>query len=223
MHSSVMKISALGNMVVAVWMLFQAATAAEGEPQNIMVPPILSADKIMEMNPEDIKVHLKVELGYGVGKWRENVEQMTPTQQYAIAELYLSAAVTGDVLKDREEAMFWLQKSAHRGLPAAQFRLGTWCDMPTSIFKLGHLITQTSDEAFHWYKLSAEAGFAPAFEALGNAYKHGQGCEKDLEAAKYWLKRAVLERRSAYALEALSPLIDDEELHNILQALAKDR
>ena len=221
MNASVMKISPLGNMVVAVWMLFQAATAAEAEPQNIMVPPILSADKIMEMSPEDIKDHLKVELGYGVEKWRDNVEQMTPTQQYAIAELYLSAAVTGDVLKDREEAMFWLLKSAHRGLPAAQFCLGTWCDMP--IFELGHLITQTPEEAFHWYKLSAEAGFAPAFGALGDAYKHGQGCEKDLEAAKYWLRRAVLERRSMYALESLSTLIDDEELDNILEALAKDK
>ena len=200
-------------------MLFPVVAAADA----VAPPPILSADKIMEMNPEDIKDHLKAELGYGVEKWREMAEQMTPTQQYAIAELYLSAEVTGDVLKDREEAMFWLLKSAHRGLPAAQFRLGTWCDMPTSIFELGHLITQTPEEAFRWFKLAADANFAPAFEALGSAYKHGRGCEKNLEAAKYWLKRAVLERRSYYALEALAPLIDDEELDNILQALQNDQ
>lgn len=208
--------------LVVVGLSFQTATVVAIEQQNTASSHGLSVERILEMKDLDLKASIEAEVRCGVEGWREKAEQMTPTQQYAIAELYLSAAVTGDVLKDREEAMFWLLKSAHRGLPAAQFRLGTWCDMPTSIFKLGHLITQTPEEAFHWYKLSAEAGFAPAFEALGNAYKHGQGCEKDLEAAKYWLRRAVLERRSAYALEALSSLIDEKELRSILLTLASD-
>lgn len=216
-----MKIQFQYYLAIAVWILFPAAIATAAEQKSIN--HVLSVEKIVEMKYEELKVSIEAELGYGVEKWRENAEQMTPTQQYAIAELYLYGEVTGDVLRDREEAMFWLLKSAHRGLPAAQFRLGTWCGAPASIFELGHLITQTPEEAFRWFKLAAEAGYVRAFESLGSAYKHGRGCEKDLEAAKYWLKRAVLEHRSAYALEALSPLIDDEELHNILQALAKDR
>ena len=209
-------------LIVAVWLSFQSAMVVAIEQQNAASPHGLSVDQILEMKDLDLKASIEAEVGCGVEGWREKAEQMTPTQQYAIAELYLSAAVTGDVVKDREEAMFWLLKSAHRGLPAAQFRLGTWCGAPASIFELGHLITQTPEEAFHWYKLAAEAGYVRAFESLGSAYKHGQGCEKDLEAAKYWLKRAVLEHRSAYALEALSSLIDEKEMRSILLTLAKD-
>lgn len=208
-------------LAMAVCILFPAAMAVASEQKS--TNHVLSVDRIPEMKYEELRAGIEAELGYGVEKWRENAEQMTPTQQYAIAELYLYGEVTGDVLRDREEAMFWLLKSAHRGLPAAQFRLGTWCEMPTSIFKLGHLITQTPEEAFRWFKLAAEAGCARAFFSLGYAYKHGQGCEKDIKSAKYWLTRAVLECRSIYALEALSPLVDDEELQNILQALANDR
>ncbi len=92
---------------------------------------------------------------------------------------------------------------------------------PTHIFTdLKGVIVQTPEESFYWFKKAAESGYVPAFGALGDAYKRGRGCKKDIKSAKYWLTKAVIERRSADALQSLLPLIDSqEELMSIIQAI----
>ena len=208
-------------VVIVLCLMLHATMASFAEQQN---PLKLSVSRIMEMKAPELKQCIEQELHAGADKWKGMAESMTALQQYAIAELYLTGEVTGDVVQDRREAMFWLLKSAHKGLAAAQFRLGTWCQAPSSIFKLGDVITQTPEEAFFWFKKAAEAGYPPAFGALGDAYKDGEGCAKNLELAKFWLTRAVIERRSAYALESLLPLIDSEdELVRILTEAEKNQ
>lgn len=182
----------------------------------------LSVSRVMEMKATELKNSIEQELHAGLEEWKGMAESLSALQQYAIAELYLTGEVTGDVVQDRREAMFWLLKSAHKGLAEAQFRLGTWCRTPSSIFKLRDIIAQTPEEAFFWFKKAAESGYPPAFGALGNAYKDGNGCTKDIRLAKFWLTKAVIEHRSAYALESLLPLIDSEdELVRILTEMEK--
>lgn len=206
-------------IAIVVWLMLHATMASfAGQP----TPMKLSVSRIMEMKATELKNSIEQELHASSEEWKGMSESLTALQQYAIAELYLTGEVTGDVVRDRREAMFWLLKSAHKGLAAAQFRLGTWCQAPSSIFKLEDIITQTPEEAFFWFKKAAEAGYPPAFGALGDAYKDGEGCAKDLELAKFWLTRAVIEHRSAMALESLLPLIDSEdELVRILTEMEK--
>jgi len=209
------------TIAIVVWLMLHATMASFADQ-----PPLikLSVNRIMEMKATELKNSIEQELHASLEEWKGMAESLTALQQYAIAELYLTGEVTGDVVQDRREAMFWLLKSAHKGLAAAQFRLGTWCQAPSSIFKLEDIITQTPEEAFFWFKKAAEAGYPPAFEALGDAYKDGEGCAKDLELAKFWLTRAVIERCSAYALESLLPLIDSEdELMRILTEMEKNQ
>jgi TPR repeat protein len=42
-------------------------------------------------------------------------------------------------------------------------------------------------EATRWFRKAADAGFAPAQYALGNAYSLGQGVPRDLSEAYKWL------------------------------------
>jgi len=46
-------------------------------------------------------------------------------------------------------------------------------------------------QAFKWLEMSAEAGFVQAQRALSEMYAKGEGTEKDLEKAKYWLGKAA--------------------------------
>lgn len=207
------------TVAVAIWLMLHATMASfADQPTAVKLP----ASRIAEMNATELKNSIGQELHASPEEWKGMAESLSALQQYAIAELYLTGEVTGDVVQDRREAMFWLLKSAHRGLTEAQFRLGTWCQAPSSIFELGDIITQTPEEAFFWFKKAAESGYPPAFGALGDAYKDGRGCTKDVKLAKFWLTRSVIEYRYPYALESLLSLIDSEdELVRILTEMEK--
>lgn len=58
----------------------------------------------------------------------------------------------------------------------SQFKLGYY-------FDLGRGITQNFNEAVHYYKLSADQGYADAYYNLGILYEHGYGVDQDYNEA----------------------------------------
>lgn len=51
--------------------------------------------------------------------------------------------------------------------------------------------TQSKKEAFKWYKLAADHGYAAAQYAVGGLYQYGEGVRKDLKEARKWYKLAA--------------------------------
>ena len=54
----------------------------------------------------------------------------------------------------------------------------------------GEGTTKDHNQAFYWYKKSAEAGNSYGMNNLAARYYNGEGTTKDLEKAKYWYKKA---------------------------------
>jgi len=65
--------------------------------------------------------------------------------------------------------------------------------------------TGNYDEAFKWWKQSAELGNNGAQAELGHAYLRGQGTPQDLDQAEYWLLKAA-EQGDAWAQRNLAEL-----------------
>lgn len=58
-------------------------------------------------------------------------------------------------------------------------------------YRFGKGIPEDHKKAFHYYKKSAEQGFAKAYFMLGNCYHFGVGTEPDFEMAAHWFKRGA--------------------------------
>jgi TPR repeat protein len=54
----------------------------------------------------------------------------------------------------------------------------------------GH-VAQNLEAAVAWYRRAAEAGHAEAQVNLASMLSEGEGCERDIPAAREWLRRAV--------------------------------
>ena len=81
---------------------------------------------------------------------------------------------------DRKKTMQLCRMAADRGHPQAQAMAG--------------LMLRDSgkfDEAFHYFKLSAEQGLSQGERALGGAYAKGQGVATSLLEAVRWYERAA--------------------------------
>ena len=144
---------------------------------------------------------------------REKADEMTARQQFNIADalLHCDSEYT-DVDKDRQEAMYWLKKSAQQGLPEAQDWLAGWSESDASIFNLGDTLERSPENAFYWYSKSAQAGYAPAYGSLGRMYEYGIGVEKDIKLAKYWRRKGYVENGGLSDLEGVTNLLRKDEL-----------
>jgi hypothetical protein len=84
------------------------------------------------------------------------------------------------VKKDKKKATQLIRKAADQGFPPAQCSLGIMCE------KEGNF-----SDAFTYYKLAADQGFAQGELCLGMAYWGGQCVEKDMdEAMRFFLLAA---------------------------------
>ena len=102
-----------------------------------------------------------------------------------------------DSLQDKVHAAFkagragdaaaLLQQEAFRGNPEAQYGLGILYEKGLPEAK----ISQDESQAFHWYSLSAQNGYAPSQNNLGVLYYTGRGTPKSEAEALRWYEKAA--------------------------------
>lgn len=79
-----------------------------------------------------------------------------------------------------------LQQEADRGNPEAQYGLGVLYEKGLPDAK----IPRDASQAFHWYSLSAQSGYAPSQNNLGFLYYTGRGTPKSEAEALRWYEKA---------------------------------
>ena len=104
-----------------------------------------------------------------------------------------------------EEAWSWLVRAAELGCRQAQYDAGAY--LATGDWGNGQVVKQNLASAVAWYRLAAEAGHVDAQFNLATMLMNGEGCERDLVAAKTWLKRAMAGGyKYQYAAELLAQM-----------------
>ena len=87
-----------------------------------------------------------------------------------------------------DDAWGWLLRAAASGSVDAQYRAGA--SLATGDWGDGGVPRQL-DAAVAWYQRAAEAGHVEAQYNLASMLAEGEGCERDLPAAREWLTRAL--------------------------------
>lgn len=87
--------------------------------------------------------------------------------------------------KEDIEKFHACQEAAEQGDPEAQFNLGQHYSSG-----FGELLPQNLEEAFRWYKKSADQGFSQAQCSLAFCYLRGTGVVKDMQTAQKWFLKA---------------------------------
>ena len=77
-----------------------------------------------------------------------------------------------------------IEKSALRGNPEAQYKLGI-------LYAKGEVIKQDYRKTLYWFTKSAEQGHSDAQLFLGLMYSLGRGISRDSKQAVYWYSRAA--------------------------------
>ena len=85
------------------------------------------------------------------------------------------------VERDPKEASKWIEKSASKGYPDAQF----WIGLVLREWE------KDDEEAIEWFLLAAKQGHMGAQFTLGGMYMNGRGVEKDIDEAFYWFNKAA--------------------------------
>ena len=86
---------------------------------------------------------------------------------------------------DEAEAARWYRQAALQGNVEAQYHLARLVSRGTKGLK------QDYPTALKLYQDAAAKGFAPAMDALGQAYQQGRGTEVDLTKAAEWYQKAA--------------------------------
>ncbi|MHB9148299.1 MAG: hypothetical protein ACYC2U_08030 [Candidatus Amoebophilus sp.] len=110
-------------------------------------------------------------------------EQGDARAQYKLGTYYEKGKEVDEV--DKQRAVYWHTKAAHKEYPPAQYRLGIYYDYGEGITK------EDKEEAAKWYRQAAEQGHAAAQFNLGSCYEHGEGVEKDDRKALEWYKKSA--------------------------------
>jgi TPR repeat protein len=118
---------------------------------------------------------------------------------------HLSRVETFESPLSEEEAWSWLVRAAELGCRQAQYDAGAY--LATGDWGNGQVVKQDLAAAVAWYRLAAEAGQVDAQFTLATMLMNGEGCERDLVAARTWLKRAIAGGyKDPYAAELLTQL-----------------
>ena len=119
---------------------------------------------------------------------RDAAEQGHPEAMYHLARFpeFLREPFKSPL--SEEEDWSWLLRAAESGCVQAQYdaaaslATGDWGERG---------VPQDLEAAVAWYRRAAEAGHVMAQYNLASMLAEGEGCERDLAAAKEWLRRAV--------------------------------
>ena len=114
----------------------------------------------------------------------------------SILTLIISFGVKADLGKAIAYAKVGEKDKAHKELHkisqmASVGHPKAMCEFGTMYMKEGYWIVQSDESAIEWWLKSANLGYAPCQFSVGSAYLFGQGVEKDLSQAKYWLQKAM--------------------------------
>lgn len=90
-----------------------------------------------------------------------------------------------NVAVDEAEAARWFRQAALQGNVEAQYHLARLVSRGTKGLK------QDYPTALKLYQDAAGKGYAPAMDALGQAYQQGRGTEVDLTKAAEWYQKAA--------------------------------
>jgi len=102
--------------------------------------------------------------------------------QYQVGLAYETGA---NVTVDEAEAARWFRQAALQGNVEAQYHLARLVSRGTKGLK------QDYPTALKLYQDAAAKGYAPAMDALGQAYQQGRGTEVDLTKAAEWYQKAA--------------------------------
>ncbi|GBB86631.1 hypothetical protein RclHR1_01300016 [Rhizophagus clarus] len=160
-------------------------------------------DGIMRDKEEAFKLYLKSADGgykdalYDVGNCY-NYGNYTLKDDVRAFEFYLKAAEKGDsycqylvsnyyydgkyIPRNEEKGFYWNREAAINGDVDAQYKLAE--------FYLNNSINKNENKAFRWYlKLAEDKGYLKANYLVAKCYRDGIGIDKNLEAAKNWIKK----------------------------------
>lgn len=147
--------------------------------------------------------------GFGVAqdyrsarKWyQQAAEGKDADAEYRLGML-LEQGLGGE--KDQEAALHWMQRAAANGSEEAQLKLGLTppsqartlssgyfqYQIAQSLFE-GKEVAQDQAKALKFLEKSAEAGYPPAFLALGRMYSRGDSVNKDEAKALGYFEQAI--------------------------------
>jgi uncharacterized protein len=125
-------------------------------------------------------------------EWLNLAEEGDANAQYNIALMFADAVyyyesvneISGDdVNGNKKSSFYWSNKSANQGNIEAQFLLG-------KSYYYGEGILMNPPLGIQYITLSAQQGYAPAQERLGEYFAKGEKVEKSLELAAFWTRKA---------------------------------
>jgi TPR repeat protein len=118
----------------------------------------------------------------------EHIRQQTafaaagdPEFQYIVGDWHYNHSPT-----DVKRAVYWYEKAAGAGHPAAIYNLSAIYGGPSSPH-------YDPEKGLKWITTAAEAGIAASQNALGEMYDEGKGIAKDHRKAVQWFERAALQ------------------------------
>jgi len=128
--------------------------------------------------------------------WKQSAELVGKEWQQAdLGHAYLRGEGTP---QDLDQAEYWLLKAAEQGNDWVQQYLIEVYQRKGDTDKANKLrqkaietLTRKYEQAFKWWKQSAELGNNGAQAELGHAYLRGEGTPQDLDQAEYWLTKAA--------------------------------
>lgn len=121
---------------------------------------------------------------------------------YAMAAGHLGSIYSEGELGDKDvsKAIYWYQMASEGGERMAKCFLADY-------YKYGDGVELDREKAFSLKRESAVLGFPLSQVELGEMFRDGIGCVKDLEAARYWFQKAIDNKES------------DPELKNVAKSL----
>ena len=125
----------------------------------------LSRADFYEDIPNDLEDEIKDSLE-GIRLELSSGEWIPGDTEFFIATLYYQ------VLQSYVDAFRWYRKSAEKGNPAAQFKLG-------HMLETGEGVLQNEREALKWYRMSAKNGNSDAQFEMGHRYYFAHGVPKN--------------------------------------------
>ena len=114
--------------------------------------------------------------------WKRAVELGNVDSMMNLGYLY---EVGDGVKQDTRKALQLYRMGGDRGDANAACKAGKL------LHHLGRGGLGTPQEAFRYYKIAAEAGVTEAIFYTGVAYRRGEGCDEDEEAALHWFERGA--------------------------------
>ncbi len=111
------------------------------------------------------------------------------------------------VRKDYTQAFHWYEMAADKGNADGELEAG-------ACYHYGLGVSPNFDLAVKYYRLAAEQTNYVAMKSLGYVLKSGPDKTKDLDAAKYWTKRAATEGGIARAMYNMAGFAMDESTND---------